>query len=109
MAQEQTERIRRQPVVFFRADDQTTIDAPSRQPVGGQGDALQESTRITDKCVIDSGRAEQRSDGTMDRRGVAVNELTNSADRDPIAGTPWHKYVPIKIERLPDRIDAYGR
>jgi anaerobic selenocysteine-containing dehydrogenase len=22
------------------------------------------------------------------------------ADRDPIAGTPWHKHVPVQIERL---------
>jgi anaerobic selenocysteine-containing dehydrogenase len=25
--------------------------------------------------------------------GVAPNELTSSADRDPLAGTPWHKHV----------------
>lgn len=32
--------------------------------------------------------------------GVAPNELTASEDRDPIAGTPWHKYVPAKIDRV---------
>jgi hypothetical protein len=21
-------------------------------------------------------------------------------DRDPFAGTPWHKHVPVKLERL---------
>ena len=42
------------------------------------------------------------SDGMLDRRGVSLNELTNTEDRDPIAGTPWHKYVPIKLERLND-------
>lgn len=42
----------------------------------------------------------QRPDGTMERRGVSVNELTGTDDRDAIAGTPWHKYVPAKIERL---------
>jgi anaerobic selenocysteine-containing dehydrogenase len=40
------------------------------------------------------------ADGVNMRIGVPVNELTNGADRDPIAGTPWHKYVPAKIDRL---------
>ena len=31
--------------------------------------------------------------------GVAPNELTSSADRDPFVGTPWHKHVPARIER----------
>lgn len=35
-----------------------------------------------------------------DRRqtGVAPNELTASDDRDPWAGTPWHKSVPARLE-----------
>ena len=41
-----------------------------------------------------------RVDGTLDRRGVSLNELTNTTDRDPFAGTPWHKYVPVHLERL---------
>ena len=41
-----------------------------------------------------------RADGTLDRRGVSLNELTNTTDRDPFAGTPWHKYVPVHLERL---------
>ncbi|HQR71890.1 MAG TPA: molybdopterin-dependent oxidoreductase [Burkholderiaceae bacterium] len=45
----------------------------------------------------------RRADGTVERRGVAVNELTNVADRDPFAGTPWHKHVPVRIERLAAR------
>jgi anaerobic selenocysteine-containing dehydrogenase len=32
--------------------------------------------------------------------GVAPNELTRSADRDPFVGTPWHKRVPVRIERV---------
>jgi anaerobic selenocysteine-containing dehydrogenase len=39
------------------------------------------------------------ADGTLDRRGFSVNELTNTEDRDPFAGTPWHKYVPVHLER----------
>jgi anaerobic selenocysteine-containing dehydrogenase len=39
-------------------------------------------------------------DGGSPRVGVAPNELTASAERDFLAGTPWHKHVPAKIERL---------
>ena len=41
----------------------------------------------------------RRADGTVERRGVAVNELTDVNERDSIAGTPWHKHVPVRIER----------
>jgi anaerobic selenocysteine-containing dehydrogenase len=41
-----------------------------------------------------------QADGTLDRRGVSLNELTNTTDRDPFAGTPWHKYVPVHLERI---------
>jgi anaerobic selenocysteine-containing dehydrogenase len=32
--------------------------------------------------------------------GPYINFLTDSARRDPIAATPYHKYVPVKIEVL---------
>lgn len=35
-----------------------------------------------------------------DSVGVAPNELTSGADRDWLAGTPHHKHVPARIERL---------
>lgn len=35
----------------------------------------------------------------MVRRGVAPNEVTDCTQRD-FAGTPWHKYVPARLERL---------
>jgi len=38
--------------------------------------------------------------GTYTRHGVAPNELTDNQARDPFAGTPWHKYVPARIDRL---------
>ena len=38
--------------------------------------------------------------GRIRRPGVAPNELTASEDRDPIAGTPWHKHVPARVEAL---------
>ncbi|MGB9149916.1 MAG: molybdopterin-dependent oxidoreductase [Burkholderiales bacterium] len=40
------------------------------------------------------------ADGTLVRMGVSLNELTSGADRDPIAGTPWHKHVAAHIERI---------
>jgi formate dehydrogenase len=38
--------------------------------------------------------------GRLARHGVAPNELTASEDRDPVAGTPWHKHVAARIEAL---------
>jgi anaerobic selenocysteine-containing dehydrogenase len=32
--------------------------------------------------------------------GIAPNELTRASDRDPFVGTPWHKSVAARIERL---------
>jgi len=32
--------------------------------------------------------------------GVAPNELTRSEDRDWVAGTPWHKSTPARVEAL---------
>ncbi|MBA3605846.1 MAG: hypothetical protein H0W46_07735 [Acidimicrobiia bacterium] len=40
------------------------------------------------------------ADGTPVVTGVAPNELTASEDRDPVAGTPWHKHVPARLERI---------
>jgi anaerobic selenocysteine-containing dehydrogenase len=41
------------------------------------------------------------ADGSARRRGVAPNELTDSYRRDFLAGTPWHKHVPAKLEKVP--------
>ncbi len=38
------------------------------------------------------------ADGSIIRQGVAPNELTNSQDRDFLAGTPWHKHIPARLE-----------
>ncbi|MBW2719477.1 MAG: molybdopterin-dependent oxidoreductase [Deltaproteobacteria bacterium] len=38
--------------------------------------------------------------GDRVQTGVAPNELTASEDRDWLAGTPWHKHVPARIEAL---------
>ncbi len=39
-------------------------------------------------------------EGSPVRTGVAPNELTSLDDRDWLAGTPWHKHVPARIEAL---------
>jgi anaerobic selenocysteine-containing dehydrogenase len=38
-------------------------------------------------------------DGRLLRTGVAANELTDLKRRDKFAATPWHKYVPARIEQ----------
>ncbi|MBX7192272.1 MAG: molybdopterin-dependent oxidoreductase [Sandaracinaceae bacterium] len=57
------------------------------------------------------GLSYREAGGVEVMRGVAVNELTDHRRRDPIAGTPWHKLVPARVERLPggrfgDGVDA---
>jgi hypothetical protein len=39
-------------------------------------------------------------DGRPVLTGVPANELTATGWRDPIAGTPWHKHVPARVEAL---------
>lgn len=39
-------------------------------------------------------------DGSTVIRGVAPNELTDGKARDAFAGTPWHKFVPARLEKL---------
>ena len=45
------------------------------------------------------------TNGVLHRKGVSLNELTDTDSRDVIAGTPWHKHVPLRIERI-DRPQA---
>ncbi|MEZ5144286.1 MAG: molybdopterin dinucleotide binding domain-containing protein [Acidimicrobiales bacterium] len=40
------------------------------------------------------------ADGAEGVTGVAPNELTSSADRDPFAGTPHHKHVRARLEAV---------
>ena len=39
-------------------------------------------------------------DGVRVMTGVSPNELTSSDDQDPIAGTPWHKSVLARLEKV---------
>ncbi len=41
------------------------------------------------------------SDGDAGMAGLPPNELSSGADRDPFAGTPWHKHIPARIEAMP--------
>ncbi len=81
----------------------------------GDGDRVRLSTRrgsaevrveISDRMqaghvALPNGLGLDVSQGeTLARTGVAPNELTAAGDRDPFAGTPWHKYVPARIEAL---------
>jgi len=46
------------------------------------------------------------ADGSVHRAGVAPNELTDLTQRDFLAGTPWHKHVPARLERLTGTTDG---
>ncbi len=50
----------------------------------------------------------QSADGSVLHRGVALNELTDVANRDPIAGTPWHKHIAARLERVVVPIEVAG-
>jgi anaerobic selenocysteine-containing dehydrogenase len=39
------------------------------------------------------------ADGSTVHKGVSLNELTDTQSRDAFAGTPWHKYVPVRLAR----------
>jgi hypothetical protein len=38
------------------------------------------------------------TDGETRFRGASPNELTDLTRRDFLAGTPWHKHVPARLE-----------
>ena len=40
------------------------------------------------------------AEGVRQATGAAPNELTASEDRDWLAGTPWHKHTPARVEAL---------
>lgn len=44
--------------------------------------------------------------GNAHRRGVAPNEFTDSFSRDFLAGTPWHKHIPARLEKPGGMKDA---
>ncbi len=73
----------------------TTIRGHARAPVE-LGDDLQPGhVSLPNGHGLDYTAA----DGTTVRKGVSLNELTDTLARDPFAGTPWHKHVPVRLER----------
>ncbi len=46
------------------------------------------------------GQSYPAEDGERLTNGPRVNALTDSDNRDPIAGTPYHKHVPVRLEKL---------
>jgi anaerobic selenocysteine-containing dehydrogenase len=80
------------------------------------GDSLQLTTRRACAVVVaevsdmmapghvslPNGTGIDYTDASGENRhlGVAPNELTDVSDRDFLAGTPWHKHVPAKLEKM---------
>jgi anaerobic selenocysteine-containing dehydrogenase len=40
------------------------------------------------------------TDGKRYKTGPYINELTASEDMDPLAGTPYHKYIPVNLIKI---------
>lgn len=69
--------------------------------------------RATARVSIDDGRQDGHialpngfgldhvDDGDRIVTGIAPNSLTRGQDRDPYAGTPWHKFVPARLTPSP--------
>jgi anaerobic selenocysteine-containing dehydrogenase len=47
------------------------------------------------------GQTYLAEDGERLSNGPRVNVLTDSENRDPVAGTPYHKHVAVRLEKLP--------
>ncbi len=75
---------------------------------GGQAVAVAEvnDTMMAGHVALPNGLglAWSAAGGRPEVVGVAPNELTESAWRDPIAGTPWHKHVPARLELVPSGV-----
>jgi anaerobic selenocysteine-containing dehydrogenase len=51
------------------------------------------------QVTLPHGYGMEYPDGDGKRRatGAHINELTAAEDRDPVAGTPYHKYIPVRL------------
>ena len=69
--------------------------------------------RVVARCKLDDsmrrgqlalphgyGQSYPAADGERLSNGPRVNALTDSGNCDPIAGTPYHKHVAVRLERL---------
>ncbi|WP_183092723.1 molybdopterin-dependent oxidoreductase [Nocardioides stalactiti] len=77
----------------------TTGDALRVVTERGSAEAVVEVTDTLQPghVSLPNGLGVEHADGTP---GVAPNELTSLHHRDWLAGTPWHKYVPARLERV---------
>jgi anaerobic selenocysteine-containing dehydrogenase len=64
--------------------------------------AKADDTMSTGLCALPHGygQAYPATGGERLTNGPRVNELTSSSHRAPIAGTPYHKHVAVRLERL---------
>lgn len=84
--------------------DASSLGVESGDPVRvvTEAGAAVASVEVTDTLQpghvsLPNGLGVAHPDGTP---GVAPNELTSLHHRDWLAGTPWHKYVPARLERV---------
>ena len=84
------------------------LDDGDRVRLATRGGAVETAVRVDDAMQpghisIPNGLGVDYpdEDGEHGRVGVAPNELTELGWKDEIAGTPWHKHVPARIEKLP--------
>ncbi|MCP4615423.1 MAG: molybdopterin-dependent oxidoreductase [Bradyrhizobium sp.] len=92
----------------------STTDLESLGASDGEWIAVQSAAgRVIARCKRDDsmrsgqlalphgyGQDYPAADGERLNNGPRVNVLTDSGNRDPIAGTPYHKHVPVRLERL---------
>ena len=83
----------------LRCADGDTLRLSTRR---GSADVVAEVTETLQPGHISlpngQGLDYRTGDGDIVRLGVPPNELTDSAHRDFLAGTPWHKHVPARLD-----------
>ena len=62
--------------------------------------SLTACSAATSRCRTDSASTFPQRTAQRVSAGVGPNELTRSEDRDWVAGTPWHKSTPARVEAL---------
>jgi formate dehydrogenase len=83
------------------------LDAGGRARIVTAAGSAEAVVEITDAMLpghisLPNGQGVDYPDehGNVLLTGVAANELTSLEWRDPIAGTPWHKHVPARVEAV---------
>lgn len=84
--------------------DRLGLEPESRVRITTEAGSLESSIEISDMMraghvSLPNGLGLDYPDADgLARPGIAPNELTSAKYRDWFAGTPWHKYVPARIE-----------